>query len=57
MKQLLITIAALVLVGCGKSQQELNNELIRALDDGKLWRVKKLLTAVQKHYLQRTNYL
>ena len=32
MKQLLITIAAVVLVGCGKSQQELNNEL--AWDDG-----------------------
>ena len=57
MKQLLITIAALVLVGCGKSQQELNNELIRALDDGKLWRVKKAVDRGAEVNIYKTDKL
>jgi len=43
MKQLLITIVALVLVGCGKSQKELNNELINSLNEGVFWRAKKAI--------------
>ena len=57
MKQLLITIAALVLVGCGKPQQELNNELIRALDDGKLWRVKKAVDRGAEVNIYKTDKL
>ena len=57
MKQLLITIAALVLLGCGKSQQELNNELIRALDDGKLWRVKKAVDRGAEVNIYKTDKL
>ena len=57
MKQLLITIAAVVLVGCGKSQQELNNELIRALDDGKLWRVKKAVDRGAEVNIYKTDKL
>ena len=57
MKQLLITIAAVVLVGCGKSQQELNNELIRALDDGKLWRVKKAVDRGAEINIYKTDKL
>ena len=57
MKQLLIIIAALVLVGCGKSQQELNNELIRALDDGKLWRVKKAVDRGAEVNIYKTDKL
>ena len=57
MKQLLITIAALVLVGCGKSQQELNNDLIRALDDGKLWQVKKAVDRGAEVNIYKTDKL
>ena len=57
MKTLLITIAAVVLVGCGKSQQELNNELIRALDDGKLWRVKKAVDRGAEVNIYKTDKL
>ena len=57
MQQLLITIAAVVLVGCGKSQQELNNELIRALDDGKLWRVKKAVDRGAEVNIYKTDKL
>ena len=58
MKQfLLILIAAVVLVGCGKSQQELNNELIRALDGGKLWRVKKAVDRGAEVNIYKTDKL